>query len=147
MANEHKTLRELMRSLERKIGMFDEPQRNCHNITLAQCHALVEIGRAKTLSLIQLSQILELKTSTVSRTVECLVKARLVNRDTDPLNRRYITISLTDDGEKVFYEVETTMNSLYKRILQNIAKDKQATVIESIQILLQAMQPLEKFCI
>ena len=144
---QHKILRELMRSLERKMGMLDEPQRNCHNITLTQCHALVEIGRAKTLSLVQLAEILQLEKSTVSRTVECLVKAHFVNRNTDPLNRRYITISLAEDGEKVFHEVETTMNSLYKRILQNIPEEKQTTVIESMQILLQAIQPLDKFCI
>ena len=144
---QHEILRELMRNLERKIGMLDEPKRNHHNITLAQCHALVEIGRAKALSLVQLAEILQLEKSTVSRIVECLVKAQMINRNTDSLDRRYITISLTKDGEKVFREVETTMDSLYKRILQNIAEDKQAAVMESIQILIQAIQPLEKFCI
>ncbi|MDR2712503.1 MAG: MarR family transcriptional regulator, partial [Clostridiales bacterium] len=131
---QHKILREIMRNLERKMGMLDEFQVDCQNITCAQCHALVEIGRAKTLSLIHLSVILELDASTVSRTVERLVKAHLVNRNTDQSNRRYVTISLTAEGEKVFHEIETTMDSLHKRILQNIPKEKQAMVIDSIQI-------------
>ena len=54
---QHKILREIMRNLERKMGMLDEFQVDCQNITCAQCHALVEIGRAKTLSLIHLSVI------------------------------------------------------------------------------------------
>ena len=136
----YKTFRELIRNLERKMGMLDELQLDCCNITLAQCHALVEIGRAKKLSLIQLSASLDLEKSTVSRTVEHLVKARLVERCTNQSNRHYIIISLTEEGKKLFHNIETTKNLQFKRILQDIPEDKQAIVMDSIQILIQAIK-------
>jgi DNA-binding MarR family transcriptional regulator len=139
----YEKFRELIRNLERKMGILDESQVACCNITLAQCHTLVEIGRAKTLSLIQLSKILELEKSTVSRTVEHLVKAQLVSRNTDLSNRRYITISLTENGQKAFHEIETAMNSQFARILRAIPEEKQALVMNSIQILIHAIQSSE----
>jgi len=141
---QHEALREIMRNLERKMGVLEfKLQVDGLNITFAQCHALVEIGRAKTLSLIRLSEILELEAPTVSRTVDRLVNAQLVNRNTDPSNRRYITISLTEDGEKVFHEIENTMNLRFKRILQNIPENKQDEVIDNIKVLTTAIQSLE----
>ena len=133
-------LRELIRNMERKMGVLNEFQRCCQNLTLTQCHALVEIGRAKTLSLVRLSEILELETSTVSRTVERLVKAQFVSRVTDQSNRRYVTISLTEEGGKVFRDIETEMDLQFKHILQCIPEDRQDTVIDSIRVLTQAIQ-------
>jgi len=139
----HKTFRELIRNLERKLGVLDEHQLACCSISLAQCHALVEIGREKTVSLVQLSDILELEKSTVSRTVEHLVKAGLVSRDTDLSNRRYISISLTEDGERLFDEIEKTMNLRFMHILQNIPQDKQGIMMDSLKTLIHAIQSSE----
>lgn len=140
----YEKLRELIRQLERKTGALDDAKMACCNITMAQCHALVEIGRAKHISLIELSETLGLENSTMSRTVNHLVNAEMVNRNTDPTNRRYITISLTKDGQKIFDGIETSMNLYYKQILRKIPEEKQAEVLESIQILLDAFTASEQ---
>jgi len=139
----YETFRELIRNLERKLGVLDEHQLSCCSISLAQCHALVEIGREKTVSLVQLSDILELEKSTVSRTVEHLVKAGLVNRDTDSSNRRYINITLSEDGKKLFNNIEKTMNLRFMYLVQNIPKDKQDIVIDSLKTLIHSIQSSE----
>lgn len=43
-------LRELVRRLERRMGLLNEGEQACCRLTLAQCHTLVEIGRACALS-------------------------------------------------------------------------------------------------
>jgi len=139
----HKELRELMRQLERKTGTLNDFQMSCCNITMAQCHALVEIGRAGRISLIDLSEGLGLENSTISRTVNNLVNTELVSRETDPSNRRYVVISLTETGQQVFNGIEAGMDLYYKQILQKIPQEKQSQVLESIQILLDAFKELK----
>lgn len=134
----HKRLRELVRQLERKTGALNDSQMSCCNITMAQCHALTEIGRAQRISLVELSEIIGLENSTISRTVNHLVNAEMVNREVDSANRRYITISLTEDGQQIFDGIETCMNLYYKQILRKIPEEKQTEVLESIQLLLDA---------
>jgi DNA-binding MarR family transcriptional regulator len=140
----HIQLRELILSLERKFGILNDNQMACCSITQAQFHALIEIGRAKCISLVELSEILGLDNSTLSRTVNHLVKIELVNRETDPVNRRYITISLTEEGQKIFDGIEAGMNIYYRKLLQEIPQEKQAIVLESIQQLLDALTALER---
>jgi len=136
----HKKLRELVRQLERKTGALNDFQMSCCNITMAQCHALVEIGRAGHISLIDLSEALGLENSTISRTVNHLVNAELVSRETDPANRRYVIISLTEAGQQVFNGIEAGMDLYYKQISKKIPQEKQPQVLESMQILLDAFE-------
>ena len=134
-----KQLREFIRQLERKLGILEESEVSCCSITLAQCHALVEIGRAKSISLIDLSQLLNLDNSTMSRTVNNLVNRGLVERELDPDDRRYVTIQLTENGIKMFEGIEESMNLYYQKVFQSIPSKKQEQVLESLQILLEAI--------
>lgn len=134
-----KQLRELIRLLERKLGVLKDNQSPCCNITMAQCHALVEIGRAEKISLNKLANLLNLETSTMSRTVNNLVNNNLAKREIDEKDRRYVTISLTESGKSVFEETENTMNEFFKTIYDSITEDKREQVLESLQILIQAI--------
>ncbi|MDP3447947.1 MAG: MarR family transcriptional regulator, partial [Eubacteriales bacterium] len=102
-----KQLREAMRMLERKIGVLEDGEMTCCELSMAQCHALVEIGRAKCISLVELAKLLNLDNSTMSRTVNNLVNKEMVERELDPSDRRYITINLTPNGLEHFNEIES----------------------------------------
>lgn len=133
-------LRELIRQLERKLGILQESQQSCcGGISMAQCHALVEIGRAKNISLNDLAEKLNLDSSTMSRTVNKLVANNLVKRDIDPADRRYVTISLTDNGECHFHSIESDRNAHFQQIYESIPAPKQEQVLENLQILIDAL--------
>jgi DNA-binding MarR family transcriptional regulator len=138
-------LRELIRILERKLGVLEECEFSCCGITISQCHALVEIGRAKNISLNELAELLNLENSTMSRTVNNLVTSELVKRDIDPQDRRYVAISLTDNGLKLYESIEDEMNLYFKNIYDRIPDSKKEQVLESIEILLEAIDKNE-FC-
>lgn len=106
---------------------------------MAQCHALVEIGRAKSISLNELADKLSLEDSTMSRTVNKLVANGLVKRDIDPQDRRYVTISLTESGNRNYQNIEADMNIYFKNIYSSIPETKRKQVIDSIQILIDAI--------
>ena len=139
-AMDSKQLRELVRKLERKLGVMQDGEYSCCGITLAQCHALVEIGRAVNISLNELAELLNLDNSTLSRTVNNLVANELAKRDIDPQDRRCVAISLTESGLKLFEGIETSMDLYYSKIYQSIPEDKQQQVLESMQILLESIE-------
>jgi DNA-binding MarR family transcriptional regulator len=106
---------------------------------MAQCHALVEIGRAGSVSLAQLADILNLDNSTMSRTVNNLVDKKMAERELDPNDRRYVSIRLTEDGKKTFHEIETNMTDYYTKIMREIPPEKRASVLESLHELIDAI--------
>ncbi len=143
ITDDPKLLREMLRFLERKLGVLEDKQVSCCNITMAQCHALVEIGRSANISLNELAQLLNLENSTMSRTVNNLVNNGLVKRDIDLQDRRYVTISLTDSGEKIFKKIEASMDLYFTKVYDSIPGTSRLQVIESLKILLEAIDKNE----
>lgn len=139
---EIKRLRESIRVLERKLGILEESEMACCGLTLAQCHALVEIGRAKSVSLVDLAGTIGLDTSTLSRTVNNLVTKSMVRRELDPDDRRYVTIQLTPEGNRYFREIEASMDAYFAKVYASIAEDDRKNVLESLSVLLKAMNGL-----
>lgn len=138
-----KQLREMIRILERKLGILHENEFSCCGITMAQCHALVEIGRAKSISLNELAELLNLENSTMSRTVNNLVTSELAVRNIAAHDRRYVTISLTESGLKLFEEIEAGMNLYFLKVYNSIPENKQQQVLESISLLIDAVGEIE----
>jgi DNA-binding MarR family transcriptional regulator len=133
-----KELRELVRLLARNIGVLDKGEASCCGTTIGQCHAITEIGRAHGLTLNELSDILKLDNSTISRTINNLVDQKLVTRETDPEDRRYVKLKLTDKGISVYETIENSMDLYYRAILKDIPEEKHSQVIESLTLLIKA---------
>lgn len=136
-------LRESVRQLERKLGILEDGEMSCCSLTLAQCHALVEIGRAECISLVELARLLDLDNSTMSRTVNNLVNSGMAERALDPNDRRYVTIRLTPDGSVDYHDIESNMNEYYARIYAAIPQEDRSKVLEGLRILLKAIDDSE----
>ena len=139
-----KQLREVIRILERKLGALEDFHKSCCSITMAQCHAIVEIGRAQNISLNQLAELLNLENSSMSRTVNNLVNSGLVKRDIDMQDRRYVTISLTENGKEIFKSIEKDMDDYYTKVYEALPSAKRQQVVDSLNILAEAIS-INKF--
>lgn len=135
---ESEILRELLRVLVRNLGILEKSDASCYGVTITQCHAIVEIGRSKKISLGNLADLLCVDKSTMSRTVNNLVEADLVVRELDADNRRYVIIQLTEKGRNVFINIEESMRRYYKSIFESIPENKRSQVIESLKLLTEA---------
>lgn len=131
-------LRELIRILVRNLGILEKGEATCCGVTVAQCHAIVEIGRTDELSLNELAELLGLDKSTMSRTINNLVESGLAIRDLHPEDRRYVTIKLSEKGLKVFKGIESSMEQYYKGIFSSIPEEKRDQVLESLQLIIDA---------
>jgi len=138
-------LRELIRLLVRELGILEKGDSNCSGVSISQCHAIVEVGRAEEISLNELAKILTLDKSTMSRTINKLVEDCLVARELHQEDRRYITIKLTCSGTKIFENIEATMGKYYNDIFMNIQEDKRQQVLESLKLLTKAVN-INKNC-
>lgn len=133
-------LREKLRLLEREVDDRFRFDSRCCGLTLAQCHTLLEIGNKGEISLVELASRLSLDASTLSRTINGLVFLGLVNRLASEKDRRYIVISLTDEGRKVFDEIEKTFNKYFSGVLELIPVEKREAVVESISLFSEALR-------
>ena len=128
-------LRDRLRLLEREtIRPFDN-RSECCGLTLAQCHTLMEIGNRGEISLIDLAAAFGLDTSTLSRTIQGMVLIGLVDRRTSTKDRRYVVITLTAQGRRVFHNVEDRFNNYFAAVLDRISADRRDAIIEAISVL------------
>ena len=134
------TLRELLRLLVRNLGILEKSDVGCCGITITQCHALVEVGRKGSMSLMGLAELLGVDKSTMSRTINSLVDAGLIARNPDADDRRYVTIRLTPEGTDAFTAVESGMEAYYHSVFEAIPAEKRAQVLESMALLTEAVQ-------
>ncbi len=132
-------LRESVRLLTRKLGLLEKSEASCCGVTLSQCHAMVEIGRAGSISVNDLANLLGLDKSTISRSINNLVEQDLVTREPDPENRRYLSIGLTAKGQALFSEIESGMEQYYQDVYNALPEDKREQVLECLEILVRSL--------
>ncbi len=84
--------REKVRQVQRELGWSQKNDIQCCGVTMAQCHALLEIGSRDEISIVELAGLLGVDTSTLSRTVDNMVKGGLVDRLLNPQDRRYVSL-------------------------------------------------------
>ena len=78
--------------------------------------------------------------STISRSVDKLVVDGIMLRDTDPEDRRYLTLYLSERGQAIFQEVEKRMAAYFTEVIADIPGDKREQVVESLNILSRALR-------
>ncbi len=125
--------------LTRKLGLLEKSEASCCGVTLSQCHAMVEIGRAGSISVNDLANMLGLDKSTMSRSVNNLVEMDLVTREPIPENRRCLCIGLTTKGQTLFSEIESSMEQYYRDVYDALPEDKREQVLESLEILASSL--------
>lgn len=139
--NDAGEFRELIRKTERMLGLLSRTENDMYSdrITLAQCHALVEIGRSSGISIKKLSNILVLDKSTMSRTVDALLKKGYAERKPSDTDKREVNIELSKEGQKVFTEIESNMNKKFFDVFERIDDDDRESVLKSLRILVKVL--------
>ena len=136
--------RKSLRVLEQEVGLSMASETGCCGVTLAQCHLLLEVDQRGQSSVTELATLLELDKSTMSRTIDTMCRAGLLNRETDPANRRQQVISLTEEGKHKSDRINGLCDTSYARLFDFIPADKRRMVVESAALLAHAMRQKRK---
>ena len=130
--------RENIRHIERELNIQNNAT-CCEGVTLAQCHTLLEVYSHNSINLNELSEKLYLDKSTVSRTVDSLVKNGTVNRVIPEENRRKVTISLTKRGNSICQQINRDSDAYFDAIINAIPAGDLPVFLRSFEIMVKKM--------
>lgn len=110
----------------------------CAKVSLAQCVVLMEVDENGRLTMGQLAARLRLDNSTLSRTIDTLVKRGLVEREREERDRRVVQIQLTDHGRAACRDIHRENDEHCRRVFERIPVSRRASVIRSFELMVQA---------
>jgi DNA-binding MarR family transcriptional regulator len=128
-----------LRVLEREMMRQLEGETECCGVTLAQCHALLELSFSE-LSLRGLAAAVDLDTSTLSRTVDGLVKAGLVERTQGLADRRSVRLALSAAGRAKVAAIDKMCNRYYTELFARLSEKDQRCVVKAVNLLAHLMR-------
>jgi DNA-binding MarR family transcriptional regulator len=132
-------LSKCLRQLERRMSWQFRFDGQCCGVTLSQCHVLLELGKRKNMSIVELSKVLGFDPSTLSRTIDGLVNGGYAAREINPDDRRYISVSLTGKGREVRERIEKASSAFLAGIVKTIPDQEQPEILESFRRFLAAV--------
>jgi DNA-binding MarR family transcriptional regulator len=132
-------VREVFQQFVRRFGLLQKDGAQCCGVSVVQSHIIYELSKKPNISLNDLSQLLSVDTSTLSRQVQYLVELDMISRVPAPNDRRFVLLSLTSKGQQQHFQIAKLMEDYVEGIFSKIPKEKQYQVLESLQFLNDAM--------
>ena len=134
--------RRALRQFQRLVGA---QMKSCScSVSLPQCLILLELDEHGQMTMSQLAAALRLDHSTLSRTIEGLVRSKLVARLRDESDRRLVWVRLTDHGAATCAEIHRQNDTYCASVLDNIPPSKRTNVLQAFETLVHAYIEHEK---
>jgi len=131
---------ELLSKMIRSFVAFERNEIFCCGVTMSQCSTIMAIGKRGKMTMNALSEWMSLATSTMTRIVDNLVRDGYIERTQDDKDRRMVHVSLTEKGEELFQVIYRIYHEYHRRIVDNIPSDHLHKVVESLQLLRDAIE-------
>jgi DNA-binding MarR family transcriptional regulator len=129
-----------LRIFERQVELSLQAQTECCGVTTAQCHLLLEAEERGESSVGELAAALELDASTLSRTVDGLVRKGFLSRREDPDNRRRQLVRLGAQGKKKAEEINALCDEFYRSLLRTLSSKDSAAVLKALPLFSAAIR-------
>jgi len=132
--------RAAIRVLERELALDLRSQTGCCGVTTAQCHLLLEIDRRGPATATELCLALSLDKSTLSRTLDGLAAAGLVERAPHPDDGRSRRVTLSPSGQERVRRIDLTCDADYRALLDGVAARRRPALFAAAEELAQALR-------
>jgi len=137
---------DLVQNLVRVFQLFERDQIKVKGFTTTQCYTLLEIYKNGQLSMNDLSEKMNLNSSTMTRILDNLVRDKLVKRDKFQEDRRIVIVKLTNDGVVEAEKLNEALTEYYRKIIDNIPEGQVDNILNSIWTLLTAFNKANPNC-
>lgn len=134
-----KIMRKSLRKINRKLGVLKKDPFEI-NLSLSQCHALVDLQERGPISASELVTSLHLEKSTISRLVKQLIDQKLVMNTADEHDGRKKILFLTADGKKKLDIINKISNKEISNIFQHFDILQTNEIIQSFQNLSETLE-------
>ncbi|HWA61499.1 MAG TPA: MarR family transcriptional regulator [Caulobacteraceae bacterium] len=112
-------------------------------LNVALHRALSVIGRMEPCSMKQLAELAAVDRTTMTRTVDQLVRAGLVERSTPPSDRRQVLLNLTADGRQTLDQALRVIYRLNRAVLAGLDESAQRSFVRAERAMLVNLVPDE----
>lgn len=136
----------MMQKLVRVFQLFERDEIKTYGFTTSQCHTILGLYKSGGLTMNELSEKMNLNSSTMTRILDNLVRDKFISRDKDEFDRRIVIVSLTDTGKDVARKLDITVKGYYKKVIANIPKGQVEDVLKSVNILQKAFERANPNC-
>jgi DNA-binding MarR family transcriptional regulator len=131
-------LQRAVADLVRVYQFRDRDRICCHDVSVTQCYALETLVEYGPMRSSLLAERLFLDKSTTSRVVNTLVRKGYVEQRADATDGRAVVISATPKGQRLCARITSELVDQQKQLLQDLAPDVRAGVVQVIQRLARA---------
>ncbi|MCP4895807.1 MAG: winged helix-turn-helix transcriptional regulator [bacterium] len=145
-SNATSRLRRAIRVLVRRFALAERADVECCGVTVAQAATLEALLREGAMRSGDLGRLLGISPSTLSRNLNRLEDRGLIGKRPDPDDRRASQIILTDQGRTAALEVEQQEEVFAATVLGNLPDRQTATVLKSLDELLEAIRMATADC-
>jgi DNA-binding MarR family transcriptional regulator len=128
----------LLRELARLHVRAQRATLACNEASGTACTILTELGRAPSMTLVELSRRLRLDKGWTSRAVDQLVGEGLVDKAAGERDRRTIALSLTRAGRAEHRRLEHLLDAEVARVIDRVFPRDRAAVERTLGILCDA---------
>jgi len=110
----------------------------------AELRCLTLFGEERYLTSKGIAYKMNLVKSRVSRIIEGLLRKKLIQRFKDPEDSRVSLLSLTPDGQRKLDEINSFMEDIHSRVLQQMVPEQRKAVLTNLEILKASMESVKE---
>jgi MarR family transcriptional regulator, organic hydroperoxide resistance regulator len=136
----------MVQKLVRVMQIFERDQIKPFGFTTSQCYVLVELKKFNNLTMNELSERMNLNTSTMTRIINNLVRDGYIQRLRDEGDRRIVIVKLTEEGIIAAQSLEESIMDYYRKIVSNLPNGQVEDVLKSVELLINAFEKANPNC-
>ena len=114
------------------------------NLPDAELRCLTLFGEERYLTSKGIAYKMNLVKSRVSRIIDGLLRKKLIQRFKDPEDSRVSLLSLTPDGQRKLDEINSFMEDIHSRVLQQMVPEQRKAVLTNLEILKASMESVKE---
>lgn len=135
-----------IQKLVRVFQLFERDQITIYGFTTSQCYCLLELAKYDGLTMNEISDKMNLNTSTMTRIVDKLVRDKFITRERYEQDRRVVVVKLTEKGKIAATDLKNSLNRYYLDIIEYLPQGKVNEVLASVSLLLNAFEKANPNC-
>jgi DNA-binding MarR family transcriptional regulator len=136
----------VMRRLQRDLECCDRALVSCCGVTVAQSYALLALRELGAATMNEFATEMRLHGTTMTRMVDALIDKGMVERKSDPEDRRVVRVSLSAAGEEVAAQVQESKRGLLSAALADLPANEQNMVLQALERMADMLERLSERC-
>ncbi|MBS0352147.1 MAG: MarR family transcriptional regulator [Proteobacteria bacterium] len=128
-----KQLQDEWRAVVQSIGSQMKPILLTHDLTKVDGIILMRVEKEQAMTKAELAEKLNFEPASLTRSLDRLVKRKLLHRYTDSADKRYIRIELTSTGKALTQGLKQEMLSIWNQALGKCEPDEITSFIRILE--------------